>query len=180
MMGRVVLPDAIATGINRLDMGFEMPGPDVEQLRPCGIYIDPEGEWYHGENRIIRSDILELLYERLDLAPGLGYVLADPKGRCLLDVADAPYIVSRVDLEKGENAGERIVLGLKHLARREILDPLTLRVGTNNILYCRIESGRFPARFSRPAYYQLAGLIEESAGEFLIKINGIGYSIPVE
>ncbi|MFZ2448132.1 MAG: hypothetical protein WAW37_17380 [Syntrophobacteraceae bacterium] len=153
-----------------------MPNPDNERPRPCGIFIDAEGEWYHGENRITRPEILELLYEKLDLAPGGEYVLADPKGKCLLDVADTPFVVSRVDRESCGAAGERIVLGLKHIAQPEVLDPRTLCVGQDCVLYCRIRDGRFPARFSRPAYYQIAAFIEESPeGGFYILLDGIEY-----
>ncbi len=155
--------------------------PVNERLSPCGIYVDADGEWYHGENRIFRPEILELLYDKLEVVPGGEYVLADTKGKCLLEVEDTPYIVSRVDLETSRAAEERILLGLKHLPKQEILDPGTLRVGENNVLYCRILDGRFKARFSRPAYYQIAEFIEETpAGEFIVKINGIGYPIPME
>ena len=149
-----------------------------EQLRPCGISIDAEGEWYHGENRIIRPEILDLLYDRIDLAPCGGYTISDRDGKCLLEVADVPFVVSRVDMKKSGAAGEHIALELKHIAQTEILDPRTLRVGENNVLYCRVRKGRFPARFSRPAYYQIAEFITETpGGDFCIAIDGIKYPI---
>ncbi len=151
-----------------------------EQLKPCGIYVDADGEWYHGENRIFRPEILELLYQKIEVAPGGQYALVDTNGKCLIEVADTPFIVSRVDLEKSETE-EKVILGLKHIAKREILDPGTLSVGEDNVMYCRILDGRFKARFSRPAYYQIAELIEEApTGEFLVMINGIGYPVSVE
>ena len=38
---------------------------------------------------------------------------------------------------------------------REPLDPATLRVGADHVLYCRVKGGRHEARFLRPAYYEL-------------------------
>jgi hypothetical protein len=38
---------------------------------------------------------------------------------------------------------------------REALDPSTLRVGADHVLYARVKDGRHDARFLRPAYYEL-------------------------
>ena len=64
-----------------------MPTPDEEQPRPCGIYIDPEGEWYHGENRITRPDILELLYA--DVSTGTSRLVLREEEEKWLDIHDA-------------------------------------------------------------------------------------------
>jgi hypothetical protein len=60
-----------------------------------------------------------------------------------------------------------------------VLDPATLEVGRDNVLYCRIRGARFSARFSRPAYYQLARFIEEDADGtgFYIELNGTVYPV---
>lgn len=149
----------------------------MQDLKPCEIRIDAEGEWYHRGNRIIRREILELLYEKLDRLPGGEFVLAEGPEHCVLDVADVPFVISRVDLET-KNGKERIALRLKHLSRRETLDPKTLRVGKDNVLYCRVRGGRFTARFSRPAYYQMAEFVKEAPGEeYYIELNGVRYPL---
>ncbi len=87
---------------------------------------------------IFRPEILEILYAKLDQLPTGEFVLADFKGPCRLDVADTPFVVSRVDLEKDESGRERIMIRLKNISRSEVLDLDTLSVGRGNILYCRV------------------------------------------
>lgn len=146
----------------------------MAELEPCGIRVDENGDWFYNESRIFRPEILEALYEKLELSPTGEYVLCDFKGRCLLEVADTPFVISRVDLERDSSGGERITIGLKNTSRSEILDPRTLRTGKGNVLYCRMAAGRFPARFSRPAYYQIADFIreDESGRGFFIELGG--------
>lgn len=143
-------------------------------LEPCGIQIDEDGDWFHNGNRIFRPEILETLYAKLDQTPTGEFILADFKGSCLLDVADTPFVVSRVDLDRDESGMERIIIRLKNISRSEVLDPDTLSTGRGNILYCRVFDGRFSARFSRPAYYQLAEFVRENdIGQgFYIELNG--------
>jgi uncharacterized protein len=151
----------------------------IRELKPCGIQVDENGDWFHNGNRIFRPEILETLYAKLDQTPAGQFILADFKGPCLLDVADTPFVVSRVDLERDESGRERIIIRLKNISRSEVLDPDTLEIGSGNILYCRVFSGRFSARFSRPAYYQLTELVrEDDIGQgFYIELNGNRYPI---
>jgi hypothetical protein len=145
-----------------------------KELRPCGIHVDENGDWFHDGNRIFRVEILEELYSRLEQMPTGEFILADLKGACLLDAADTPFVVSRVDLESDESGDERIVIQLKNIQKPEILDPGTLVIGKDNVLYCKVLDARFTARFSRPAYYQFAGFIreDEAAQSFYIELNG--------
>ena len=131
------------------------------------------------ETRSFRAEILEALYSKLEQMPTGEFFLADLKGPCLIDVADTPFVVSRVDLEKDESGSERIIIRLKNIPESEVLDPDTLVIGKDNVLYCRVFDGRFTARFSRPAYYQFAGFIrEDEAGQsFYIELNGKKYAL---
>jgi uncharacterized protein len=152
-----------------------IPFIEAESIEPCSIYVDEEGDWYHEGNRIIRESILALLLEGLRLRPDGTYMLQWNKTICALDVADAVFVVTRVDRTKSEDSGrEWIRLTFKNSASGETLDPDTLRVGRGNVLYCQVRAGRFPARFSRPAYYQLAEWIQEdpSSGRFYLELDG--------
>ena len=152
----------------------------IRELEPCGIQVDENGDWFHDGNRIFRPEILETFYEKLDQTPTGEFILTDFRGSCLLDVADTPFVVSRVDLERDEYGKERIIMRLKNISRSEVMDPDTLATGRGNILYCRVFGGRFLARFSRPAYYQFAEFIrEDEAGQsFYIELNREKYTIP--
>ncbi|MCX7821846.1 MAG: DUF1285 domain-containing protein [Syntrophobacterales bacterium] len=139
-------------------------------MEPSGITVDEEGNWFYHGNPIIREDILQLFYDHLRFIPGNGYVIEWDNAFHPIKVADTPFVVTRVDTEKGKQTIKSISITLKHLPNTvEILDPSTLFVGKDNILYCKIRNGSFVARFSRPAYYQVAELIKEKNGEFFIE-----------
>jgi len=153
----------------------------VRELESCGIQVDKEGDWFYEGRLIFRPDILEALYAKLDRLPTGEFILCDSKGPFLLDVADTPFVVSRVDYEKDKSGIERIVIRFKNISRSEVLDPGTLAAARDNVLYCRLADRRFTARFSRPAYYQLALFVrEDDTGQgFYIELNGRRHSISV-
>lgn len=125
-----------------------------------GIFVDREGDWFYGERPIFRKEILETFYDCLRLLEDGHYVL-EWQGRLYpITVADTPFVIARVDRVTNGAAEAHVLLTLKHLKETEPLDPTTLWVGPDNVLYCRVRRGRFPARFSRPAYYQVAQWIE--------------------
>jgi hypothetical protein len=157
--------------------------PDsMGDLEPCGVRVDENGDWFHQGNRIYRPEILEALYARLDQLPAGQFILSDFKGCCLLDVADTPFVVSRVDLERDKAGNERIIIGLKNISRSEVLDAGTLATGAGNVLYCRVFDRRFSARFSRPAYYQFAEFVrEDDTGlGYYIELNGNRFPIALK
>ena len=158
------------------------PEKPLKGILPSDIYVDREGDWYYQEDKIIREDILELFLSNLCLASGGAYVIDWRGQRCALEVADTPFFVTRVDrirLEGEER--EEILIRLKHLSDPEFLDPSTLRIGEGNVPYCTVRNGHFRARFSRPAYYQLAEWIEwdSDRGTFYLELNGIRFPIGV-
>lgn len=146
------------------------------------IYVDAEGDWFHQGSKIIRPEILQFLVTNLQETPDGNFIVQWQGQKCSIEVADTPLIIVRVDrITSEETLTDYIKLGIKHLPFQEFLDPASLFVGEANVLYCRIMGGRFRARFSRPAYYQLATWIEEDkdSGLYYIELNGIKYFIPV-
>jgi len=153
----------------------------AEAIVPCEIYVDEEAEWFHRGAKIIREDILELFYEHITYSEKHGYLIEWRNSRCALDVADTPFVISRVDRIAESQDHARVLLTLRHIKNPEPLAPATLRVGEHNVLYCRVRDGKFPARFSRPAYYQLAEWIaeERDSGRFFLEINGTKHYIAI-
>lgn len=155
-------------------------GKPIESMPPSGIYVDEEGDWYYQKDRIIREDILELFLTNLSLASGGPFFIHWRGQRCALEVADTPFIVTRVDrVRSREGHAEEIIIRMKHLPDAEILDPSTLQVGKGNVPYCTIHNGQYRARFSRPAYYQLADWIDFDpvTQRFFLELNGTRYPI---
>jgi hypothetical protein len=98
--------------------------------------------------------------------------------KCYLEVEDTPLVVQQVDLiQEGPEGRANIQLTLNDESR-EILDPETLRISSENVLYCAVRNGEFPARFLRPAYYQIAeNISEDDSGEFNFILNNKKYPI---
>jgi hypothetical protein len=148
------------------------------ELASCEILIDSEGNWYHRGNRMHRGDIVAHLCQHLCRdEDSERYIIQMGKQRCYLEVEDAPLVISRVSHEPGMAGDEsgHLLLTIKHLEPREPLDPTTLRVGRKNVLYCLVQG--LPARFTRPAYYQLAEFIHEDQGGFYLSQGGKRYTI---
>jgi hypothetical protein len=76
--------------------------------------------------------------------------------------------------EREGDKPEQLLLAIKHLETREPLDPESLWIGKQNVLYCRIMEGGIPARFLRPSYYQLAEFIQEDKEQnrFYLSLGG--------
>jgi hypothetical protein len=107
------------------------------------------------------------------------YVIEWSGQRCFVEVEDTAYVVwSLTFKDQGASGGPGFVLGLSD-DTNEYLNPETLYVGEDNVLYCRVKGiGReFPARFNRASYYQLAEHIEEEGGEFFLSVDGTRYFI---
>jgi uncharacterized protein len=151
-----------------------------ERLLSSGIYVDQEGDWHYQDDKITREDILELFLTNLNLSAGGTFVIHWMGQHCTLKVADTPFIVSRVDrIQLDDEKRDEMVICLKHLPDPEVLDLSTLKIGEGNIPYCSVRNGQFRARFSRPAYYQLAAWIEQDpdTGAFYLELNGRQYPL---
>ncbi len=156
------------------------PRKPLETMRSSGIYVDQEGDWYYQKDKITREDILELFLAHLERTPGGPFVIDWRGQRCTLEVADTPFVITRVDRVRSQGGhGEDILIHLKHLPTPEILDPSTLRIGADNVPYCTIRNGQYRARFSRPAYYQLAVWIEcdPHTETFFLKLDDTRYPL---
>ena len=152
------------------------------ELAPCEIHIDQEGDWYYRGSLMQRSDIVTHLCRHVRREEDSGeYIIRMGGQECYLEVEDTPLVISRVTHhEGGGDAGsERFLLSIKHLEEVESLNPKTLRVGRDNVLYCTVTPDRLPARFLRPAYYQLAEFIREdpAQGRFYLVLSGQRYYI---
>ncbi len=148
--------------------------PEIRDIPPCNIRIDREGKWYHTiwGTELIHKPMRLFLFSLLERDEKGRYILRLKNQRCYLEVEDTPFVVMRVD----KNQTFTITLSDE---TQEGLDMNTLWVGDENVLYCKIREGKFKARFSRPAYYQLADYIEfdESQEKFYISLDNHRYFI---
>ncbi len=135
------------------------------KLPPCLIQVNAQGELSHYGAPLIHPGILELIFQSVHLEDGV-YVLRVGQQACELEVEDTFFVVCRAEV-----AGGQAFVTLNDGSREE-LDPAGLWIGDGDVLYCRVKSGAFPARFQRQAYYQLAAHIEEEGEGFALTLGG--------
>ncbi|HOI74001.1 MAG TPA: DUF1285 domain-containing protein [Syntrophales bacterium] len=150
-----------------------------ENIPLCDIRIDRDGVWYFRGAVMFRKEIVNYFYEHLRLDEEGRYWIDLGHDCCVIDVEDTPFVVRAVYRSREDNGnGERIDLLLCD-DTLELLDPASLSMTQENVPYCSVRGGRFPARFSRPAYYQLAEHIEYDARRdaFYLSLNGQAYDL---
>lgn len=152
-------------------MGYE------KEIPPCLIYIDKEGRWFHKGAEMVRREFIRLFYQNMEMDSRGRYIINWEGTGCYVEVEDTPFVVRRVILENSlQGPSSRFILFLSD-DTQEDLWPDTLYVGKRNVLYCKVKNARFPARFDRAAYYQLAAYIEEENGKYYLPLNGIKHFI---
>jgi hypothetical protein len=147
-------------------------------LPPCMIFVSKEGKWYHQGAEIIHRPIFLWLIQSLEKMEDGFYIVHLNNQKCFLEVEDTPLVVQQANLIKGDHEeSEQIGLVLNDESQ-EVLDPETLRVSPESVLYCTVKKNQFPARFLRPAYYQLAEyIVEDDTGGFALLLNGKKFPI---
>jgi len=120
-----------------------------------------DGRWYSDGEPINNSRIALLFSRCLRQTDDGRWQIAMADERAFVTIEDTPWVVTTVD--RDPTGGFRVRL---NDGSEEPLDPGSLSVGAENVLYTRVK-GRQRARFLRPAYYQLAPAIEERDGRFV-------------
>jgi hypothetical protein len=153
---------------------IEMTEKDIQ---PCMIFIDKEGKWFHKGAEMIHREIIQEFYRNMEIDSQGRYIINWRGDQCYLEVEDVPFIIRRAEL-KGPVKGtdSKVSLYLSDDEREDLM-PDTLHAGNDHVLYCSVKKGRFPARFSRAAYYQLGEYIEEDKGRYFLPLNGERYYI---
>ena len=143
-----------------------------EPLPPCMIFVGKDGKWLHEGAEISHRPIFLWLIQSLVMDDQGRYLVHLNNQKCLLEVEDTPLVVQAVDrIQSAPEDQEEILLTLNDEGR-EVLDPRTLWLSRENVLYGLVKGGRIPARFLRAAYYQIARYIEEDdGGGFFLSLN---------
>lgn len=137
------------------------------------LFIDKDGRWFQNGAEIVHDSIAMLFRKALERTPDGGYQVRVGRETCRVEVEDAPFIVLRVS----ESEDGRVMLTLNDQTV-EPFDPSSFRIGEGNVPYAQVKEGEFHARFSRPAYYQLARYIQtDDERRFLFVIKGERFPI---
>jgi len=146
-----------------------------EGKRRPAIRVDKDGKWYFEGAEIIRKEILSLFYASLHLDED-GYYLEIKGQRERLGVEDTVFLVQGAELVK--DSEEAFVIRLND-GTQERLDLDTFCIAEGNVPYCLVKEGKFPARFLRLPFYQVAQYAQhdEDADEYFILLNGRRYPL---
>jgi hypothetical protein len=137
------------------------------------LRIDRDGAWHHEGMEITHAGIVANLWEGLE-RDAEGHFLRVGPVRIPVEVEDVPFIVVRV-----EPAGDGLALILND-GTRAPLAPETVRLGAGEAPYCAVKGGRFEARLSRAAAYQLLGHMSEgpAGGPPVLTLGARRWEIP--
>jgi uncharacterized protein len=171
MTDKPLAPGSDADPLAPADFGAYIPEGWEGKHPPCLIQVDAEGRMSHHGAPLIHPGILELIYESVHLEDGL-YVLRMGKQVCQLEVADTFFVVTRAEVAAGT-----VTLTLND-GSSEALEPASLWIGRDEVLYCRVKGGLFPARLLRAAYYQVAELVAEGPEGFVLELGGARHRLP--
>ena len=138
------------------------------------LRIDKDGRWFFQGEEITHRKTYLLYSRSLSRDDSGQIVLRVGREQCAVDVEDAPFVVKSVEfISPGPGGEEAFWLALND-ETREKLDPATLRIGPDNVPYCKVRGGVFEARFSRNAYQLLAPHIRhnKTGTRFFLSLNG--------
>ena len=139
----------------------------------CRIRIDKEGKWYYEGCEIINPLVLRAFCDALETDEQGRHRIVIGDELCYIDVEDTPFVISSI---RGDpSVGLYIRL---NTFQTYPLDPASLCIGQDNVLYFTLPDG-MKVRFTRPAYYSLALLMEEddASGTIVLRIKDIVYPI---
>ena len=149
------------------------PTPDPSTWSLPRLRIDRDGVWLHDDAEVTHAGIVANLRENLQVDERGHYLQIGP-ARVPVEVEDAPFVVERVEDESGA-----LVVTLNDLSREPLaLD--TLAVDERGIPRCRVKDGRFAARLSRAATYQMLQHVEAdpAAGRPVLVLGGRRHPVP--
>jgi hypothetical protein len=149
------------------------PPPDPSTWTLPKLRIDRDGLWFHDDAEVTHPGIIANLRDNLRVDEG-GHFLQIGPARVPVEVEDTPFVVERV-----EALGDGLTATLNDLTQEPVaLD--TLRVDERGIPRCRVKEGRFDARLSRAATYQLLHHVQpdEGRGPSTLVLGGRRYPVP--
>lgn len=150
-----------------------MPRAGFYAIQATTIRFGRDGHWYADDERITNARIADLFSRHVTRDPAGGYMIRMGDEHAHIVVDDTPYVV----ISATAAADGKFTIELNDRSV-ENLDLSTLRAGADAVLYCRVKEGREPARFLRPAYYQLTPHIREIAPNgFVLEVDGKTYPI---
>jgi hypothetical protein len=150
-----------------------------ERTRKHRYFMDKEGRLFFQGNQITDPWVYRFFLRSLKETEDGRLLVICENEHCYIEAEDVPYVVNDINVIQDERGRIKQIELIFNGGYKEELDPSTLFVGKENVLYCRVRKGKFPARFNRKSYYHIVNFIEynDKSREFQIKINNQPYTI---
>jgi hypothetical protein len=151
---------------------FRLP-PPPGRSRESHIVLDESGTFWNGPVRVDHDGMALAFASWIRRHPDDGrYILENGYDWTYFTVKDVPFFVRRADA-----SAEAVMLRLSD-GTEERLDPASVSVAPDGVLYARVKGGDFDARFSATAQAGLVDVIVEGPdGEPLVEVAGERFSI---
>lgn len=118
------------------------------------ISFGRDGRWYCDGEAIPNPAIARLFSRSLEVLPDGRGRLSLGEDTAFVRIEDTPWVITTIDGSPEQGFAVTLNDGTT-----EPLEPASLRVGADHVLYCRVKT-RHEARFLRPAYYALLRFAE--------------------
>lgn len=150
-------------------------------MKGSSMRIDKEGRWFFQGEEITHRKTYLLYCRSLTRDDAGRIVLRVGREECPVEAEDAPFVVMTIEFVSPGPGGEEGIWITLNDETREKLAPETLRIGPENIPYCRVRNGMFEARFSRNAYQLLVPHIrlDKKKNLFFLSLNGKRYYLTI-
>ena len=123
---------------------------DLDKIREqSGLTISPEGVFHHHGAPVENEKVQVLFSQGVRVREDGRVILRVGPQWCYVAADDTPYVILGLSGLQTEQPQMRLNTGVK-----EVLDPSTLWVSEDDVLYARVNGGVL-ARFSRNAFHQL-------------------------
>jgi len=134
--------------------------------------LDTEGNLWHEGTLFEDPALLKFYMRKMEKTPEGKFKVLCQGETCFIEPQDVPYVILGIE-RKGDQV-ELIFPG----NYREILDPATLYVGKENVLYCKVRDGAFEARFSRKPFWEITHWVEQGQDKkFFLNLGGEKFQI---
>jgi len=162
-----------------------MAGAGFFSIHAAKLKFGSDGRWYADDEPVTHARLARFFTRHLRRSASEGYeIWVDERYHAGVEIEDTAYVVTAVSGDLSADTGASLTDGCRGFIIRlndDTTEPLaadTLEVGTANVLYCCVKGGTERARFLRPAYYDLAQFIEETAGgRFQLRCGTATYTI---
>ena len=159
------------------------PPPSPPAL-PLGTFrIDREGTWRHEGQEVTHPGVLANLWANLRVDRRIDgdthYLQVGPL-RIPVEVVAAPFVVTRIEVQRGRDGMLQGLWGQLSDSTSEALRPESFWLDDRDTPFCRVKDERFGARLSVAAWLQLAPWLEPGASptDVVLVIGGRRIPLP--